>query len=267
MSKPIIQNYGGGVQTIAIGVLIRQGLLPRPERVVIANTGREVRSTFAYLENHARQLYWDAGCEIEIISHDNAKHDLYYTNGQGIQNALPAMPVFTRQSGKLGQTQNFCSGFWKRDVVIDWLKQPENGYGKTNPVIQCIGFSTNEISRCKPSTVKWREHHYPLCYDYGIRLNRQECVDLITSFGLPVPKKSRCWCCSFQSNKEWREIKDNPVEWTAAIELDYELRSNDPSNSVFLHRDGVPLIDADLSDTKRALFDYDEMECAEGCWT
>jgi len=267
MSKRIIQNYGGDVQTIALGVLVHKGLLPRPERVVMANTGREVKSTFEYLENHARQLYWDFGCEIEIIPHDKAKHDIYYTNRQGVLDTLPVMPVFTRQSGKLGQTDNFCSGFWKRDVVIDWLKQPENGYGQANPVIQWLGFSTNEISRCKPSGVKWRENHFPLCYGYGVRLTRQECVSLIAEFGLPIPKKSRCRDCSFQSNKEWREIKESPDEWNAVIDFDYELRSNDPSNSVFLHSDGIPLIDADLSDKKTALFDYDEMQCAEGCWT
>lgn len=45
----IVWSYGGGVQSAAIGVLIREGVLPVPDLAVIADTGRERRSTWEYL--------------------------------------------------------------------------------------------------------------------------------------------------------------------------------------------------------------------------
>jgi hypothetical protein len=270
MSKPIIWNYGGGVQTAAIGVLIRQGKLPRPERIVMSNTDRECQPTFDYLENYMRPLLWEIGCEVELIPHSFAKQDLYYINKLGEQSDLPVIPAWTRQNGELGKMRTFCSGFWKRDVVRDWLLLPEQGYGQKNPVIQWIGFSVNEISRCKDSGAIWREHHYPLIMGYGIRLNREECVQTVLDYGLPKPPKSRCFDCPEQTNEEWRDVQTRPDEWQKAVERDYEIRSKDPSNSLYLYRGGVPLVEADLSDKPdkpKPLFDYAEMECAEGCWT
>ena len=36
--KPVILSYGGGTQSIAICILIAQGRLPKPERIIIADT-------------------------------------------------------------------------------------------------------------------------------------------------------------------------------------------------------------------------------------
>lgn len=234
----------------------------------MANTGREGAATFRYLDEYVQPLMREIGCRVEVIPHENAKHDLYYISRQGVSNTLPLMPVWTRQNnGKLGQTRNLCSGFWKRDVVRDWLLTPEAGYGRKNPVIQWFGFSRDEVWRMKPSKVKWREHHYPLIQDYGLRMSRDECIQTILDFGLPEPVKSRCVMCPYQSNEEWREIKADPAAWQSAVDIDHLIRSVDKSNSVYLHRSGVPLVEADLSDKELPLWDYAKAECAESCWT
>lgn len=42
MTKNIeILNYGGGRQTVAMCILIKRGVLPRPDHIIIADTGRE----------------------------------------------------------------------------------------------------------------------------------------------------------------------------------------------------------------------------------
>jgi hypothetical protein len=264
--RPIIWSYGGGKQTAAIAVLIAQEKLPRPERIVMSDTSRECRTTFDYLNNHITPLLESVGCKVEVIPHSYSKQDLYYINKKGEENELPLMPVWTRQNGEVSQLLNACSGTWKRDPVIKWLREYEQGYGLKNPVIQWMGFSTDEISRCKPATRKWIKNHYPLIYGYGIQMNRQDCVNLVVDFGLPEPPKSRCWMCPYQSAEEWREVKARPDEWQKAIDLDFEIRSRDKQNAVYLHRSGVALVDADLSDKSQPLFDYAQMECAEGCW-
>jgi hypothetical protein len=44
-----VWSYGGGTQTAAIAVLILQGKLPKPDIAVMADTGREIQSTWDYL--------------------------------------------------------------------------------------------------------------------------------------------------------------------------------------------------------------------------
>ena len=280
-TKPIIWSYGGGKQTAAIAVLVAQKRLPRPERIVMADTGRECQTTFDYLNNYIAPLLETVGCQVEIISHDYSKQDLYYVDKEGNESDLPLMPVWTRQKNKISQLPNLCSGFWKRDAVIKWLTEPEQYYGrqkiesvdengkpetKTFPVTQWIGFSRDEISRCKPSQRKWIKNEYPLIMGYGVSFSRDECVELVLNAGLPEPPKSRCWMCPYQTAAEWRDVKSRPEEWAKAIDLDFEIRSRDKQSAVYLHRSGTALIDADLSDKPEPLFDYAQMECSEGCW-
>ena len=42
-----ILNYGGGRQTVAMLVAIKRELIERPDRIVIADTGREKTSAMA----------------------------------------------------------------------------------------------------------------------------------------------------------------------------------------------------------------------------
>jgi hypothetical protein len=183
MQKPIIWSNGGGTQSAAIAVLISQGKLPTPERSVIADTGRECGSTWRYLDDHIRPLLWKVGLEVEIVPRTYAAVDLYRQD-------TVLLPAFTASGAKL---RGFCSGEWKRDAVMRWLREPERGYGKKNPIVQWLGMSRDEIQRCKPSRAKWVEIHWPLIMGYGLTLTRQTCVWVVENAGLPTPPKSRCW--------------------------------------------------------------------------
>ena len=45
-----IWSYGGGKQSAAIAALILQDRLPKPDLIVMADTGRERSSTWRYLD-------------------------------------------------------------------------------------------------------------------------------------------------------------------------------------------------------------------------
>ena len=55
-SRALTWSYGGGTQSVAIAVLVAQGRLPRPELLVIADTGREATETWEYHEKHVAPL-------------------------------------------------------------------------------------------------------------------------------------------------------------------------------------------------------------------
>lgn len=141
MSKHIIFSYGGGTQSAAVVVLIVQGRLPRPERIVMADTGREASQTWDYLREVMQPYLATVGLSVEIASHDLATVDLYGKNGDLL------IPAYTEN----GMLPGLCSTEWKKRPISRWLRG--QGYGPANPVITWIGISLDEIGRAKPSGV------------------------------------------------------------------------------------------------------------------
>jgi hypothetical protein len=107
---------------------------------------------------------------------------------------------------------------------------------------------------------KWN-HEYPLI---DRRLTRGDCVALVLRMGWPSPPRSSCWMCPYRTNAEWRHLKNSdPQDFAAAVAFDADLRSVDPT--LYLHRSGVPLSDAEIGGAQGDLLD---MGCASGmCFT
>ncbi len=221
----LVWSYGGGVQSVAIGVLVREGVLPRPDLTVIADTGRERRTTWDYMRDVMQPYLNPVGVKIEVASHDLSRVDMYSPSG------LPLAPVYTGE----GRLPGYCSGEWKRDVVNRWLRLQ----GVEN--CDCwIGFSMDEIRRVSEKDRRqWCRQQFPLI---DRMINRAMCRSIITAAGLPIPHKSRCWMCPHQDEKEWQEVYDDPEEWTKAVAADEEIRANDPEQKgLYLYAGRVPL--------------------------
>lgn len=220
-----ILSYGGGVQTIAMCVLVADGVLPRPDYVIAADTGREMPSTWAYARTYAAPLLARVGLELHIAPHTLATVDLYGKNGDLL------MPVFT----KTGKLTTFCSGEWKTRVVERYARTVLG----VPSYAAWIGFSLDERRRIKGREGK----RFPLI---DLSLTRVDCLAIIERAGLPPPPKSRCFVCPHQHNAEWREVKSDPALWEQAVALDAELRDADERGGVYLHQDRIPLEAADL---------------------
>lgn len=259
--KPIVWSSGGGTQSTAIAVLIAQGKLPVPERAVIADTGRESSETWWYLDNYTRPLLSKVGLEIEIAPHDLATVDLYAADGK------PLIPAFTQD----GMMSAFCSNEWKKRVVGRWLRQ--RGYDPKNPIVEWIGFSRNEIGRCKPSDVKWIETEWPLIMGYGICVNRHQCTQIVKDAGLPDPPRSACFMCPFKTDIEWKHQQENwPQDHARAIQLDKDIREKDSLNALWLHRGRKPLDECSFDEQETgqtSLFGHQGgQNCkTQTCWT
>ncbi|MCP4363527.1 MAG: hypothetical protein GY796_36475 [Chloroflexi bacterium] len=235
MMKKTIWSYGGGRQSIAILVLIAQGKLPKPDLIIMSDTSRERASTWRYQLNYGKPLMDKLELPFVVASHDLSTVDLYAHNGDLL------LPTFTTSGGKL---PTFCSNEWKKYVTRRKLRKM--GFGPKNPITMWFGMSIDEISRLRHSDVEWITNHYPLCFDYPLR--SFECIKTAEDYGLPTPPHSSCWMCPNMDNREWRKIKsDDPADFQAAIELDYQIREKDTQGGVFLHRSLVPLDKADLT--------------------
>lgn len=242
----ICWSYGGGVQSVAIGVLIKQAKLPRPDVAVIVDTEYEVETTWEYLDTIMHPYLLDLEI-VRVPKSSYATVDLY-------RDDQLLIPAFTRQNGRVGRLSTFCSGEWKRRVVRRWLR--ERG---VNDCDLWLGISTDELERMKPSGANWVRHIYPLI-EMAPR-NRRQCYEIIERAGLPLPHKSRCWMCPHQTADEWRSLRESDRQH--AIQFDSALREHDPQ--VFVHFSGEPLSDVELSKPNNQLTLFDG--CDSGfCW-
>ena len=251
-----VLSYGGGRQTVAICVLIARGVLPKPDRIVMADTGRENPMTLTYLAAHVRPMLAPLGLAVEIIPPRVESPDIYSKNGDIL------IPAFTSK----GKLPAFCSGHWKRDRINPYLNETKElnpvsrlldelanvtlGSKKNKRGEKWIGFALDEkprVTRMAKSNrdPSW-EYRFPLV---ELLLMSADCLALIRSHGLPEPHRSSCWMCPHKGNAEWRVIRDeHPSEWQQACELDDEIRASDTQGGVWLHKSRVPLREADLEE-------------------
>ena len=248
MPRTQVWSFGGGVQSAGIAVLVREGVLPKPDLAVIANTGRERQETWDYLKNVIQPYLDHIGLTIQVADHATAGVDLYANNGDLL---IPAFTV-------AGRLPTFCSGSWKRDVVERWMRK--QGVKEADV---WIGFSTDEIRRCGKAHREWAQPRYPLIEK---RLSRRSCLALVEKSGLPEPPRSRCFMCPHQNAEEWRQVRSNPEEWAAAVALDEKIRNADERGGLFLHHSRVPLALADLGTEGDDMPLFRKCQDA-GCWT
>ena len=247
-----IVTYGGGIQSTTIAALIVAGRLPRPECIVMADTGRERSAVWDYLEEITQPRLRSIGLQIEIVPHSYSYVDLVAKNGDLL------LPVFT-ETGKL---PTFCSDEWKQRPVRRYLR--EKGYGPTNPIRLWFGMSLDEYTRMSKADVKWLTNYYPLILDRSIRFTRADCISFLKQEGWPTPPKSACFMCPHRDNDTWQEMKDNePQDFAAAVALEQEIRAGEWGD-IWLHKSRTPLdeVTFDSSDSS-PLFDL----CADTCWT
>lgn len=237
----ITMSYGGGKQTVAIITLILAGELPKPDVIVMADTGREVATTFEYLNQVVQPALRKIGLQVEIAGHEYSKHDLY-------KSGALLLPTFTRKNGHIGKMPTFCSDEWKQRVIRRWLR--EKGVNDTNV---WLGISIDEAERMKDSGLNWYKHIYPLIEI--IPMTRMQCVNQIQQFGWVVPHKSRCWMCPNQSPQAWRQMHDiDNGDYGRALALEQQIRQKD--KDVYLHPLAIPLHEAvKQSEAQSDMFD------------
>jgi hypothetical protein len=252
MNREVVWSFGGGVQSVALLVLIAESKLAKPERVIMSDTGRESSLTWQYTRGHAIPLLESLGLTLEIASHELATVDLYSHKGTLL------IPAFT-QTGKFS---TYCSSEWKKLVNRRYLRS--QGYGPEKPIRMWFGMSLDEIERMRVSDVDWIENWYPLCFDEKLR--RHECILTIERFGLPIPPKSACWMCPNRSDTEWLQQKQEaPDDHRKAVELDKTIRELDQMKELYLHDSRMPLDEVEFSVVDKPKTPMED--CANFCWT
>lgn len=250
-------SYGGGVQSTACLVLAAQGKIDFP-LFIFANVGddSEHPDTLAYVRNVAVPYAAANGIEFVIAAHKRTLYEEAIRDNRRIP--LPAY----MSNGAPGKRT--CTADFKIRVIARELRR--RGATKANPAVVGLGISIDEVERARTdSGIPHEILEYPLL-DLG--LNRGSCAGIIERAGLPVPGKSACWFCPFQSNKRWGELRrERPDLFAKACAL--ESRINEKRNAigrdiVHLHKSRIDLVDAIPESNARQLDMFEGDVCDSG---
>ena len=240
---PQVWSCGGGTQSVAIGALIVQGRLPKPDFACIADTGKEMPTTWEYFDAVLKPNLAAVGVDIVRVSREEFASPwgkgMFATSGQLM------IPAYSNLNGEPSKLSAFCSGAWKQEVIDRWLSKV---HGATrSKLVKWIGFSRDEKTRIlrMQAGTEWKAGliRFPLHDDVPLR--RHEAIQLVEAMGWPKPPRSRCWMCPNQSDLEWEEVRQIPELWEQACALDGTIRERDPH--AFLHASITPLRGADTS--------------------
>lgn len=238
-------SCGGGRQSAGIAALIVQGQLPKPDHVAMVALEREFRQVWPYVNRYVRPALVALGIPFTAVRRSD-----YATKGLwgGADGKTILLPAHTDQSGEASKLSEFCSGEWKREVMLRWAAEQIDW--KRRGVDNWVGISWEERERRRGARRQWLKPVYPLLDMRPTTVSG--CLAAVAAVGWPEPPRSRCSYCPNQSDSEWLELTSD--EFNAACQTEDEIRAIDPH--AFLHKMLIPLRDVTLkaSDDNGGLF-------------
>jgi hypothetical protein len=271
-------SLGMGVQSVAMYYMSSIGVLPRADYAIMADTGKERSTTYQYLEKLQGWQRQHHGIPIMVARQRNLYQDLMArTNSDGRRFA--SIPAFTLNSdGTVGMLRRQCTGEYKVQVIDGCIRELYNlPKGARRPTTEVwMGITTDEIERMSAPTSAWKTNVYPFVgyqfhrggwkrMNWGLHMSRADIVAWYVQQGLPVPDKSACVFCPYQSDGAWARLKRvAPQDFEAAVAVDNAIRNSSGAtvrSPCYLHRCLTPLGQLHL-DGSNYLW---ESECSGSC--
>ena len=220
-----ILSMGGGVQSSAILLLVKEEKLPKPDAVVFSDTGSEMPYTYEHMERISL-LCDEIGVPFvtvrAVMKGKEWKLHEYYMS-------LSSMPVKVNRS---------CTNNFKILPIRRWARTI---VGPRNGVLLCqswLGITIDEAHRAKhPAEPKWAGLKFPLI---NLDISRRMCEAILKRHGWDYVKKSGCFCCPFHSRQSWAKLaKTNPDLFKISVLME-EKKMKKYDGSTMLG-DGLPL--------------------------
>lgn len=177
-----VASFGCGVDSVA-GIILMVFLYGWDyfDEIIFCDTGAEKKKTYTYLDYLTKTLNWPVTV---LRSRYGNIFDYYYKK----------FIYPTRWARD-------CTGKFKIDVHNGYLRKK---YGKNTKFQVHLFIDFDEFTRVGTSKYDYCDLIHPLV-DKGI--TRQQCKDIITSCGMPVPVKSGCFFCPFTPPEIWAKMK------------------------------------------------------------
>ena len=228
-------SCGGGRQSAGIAALIIQGQLPKPDHAAMVALEWEAGDVWPYVNRYIRPGLEAVGVPFTVVPRRRYATKDFWGGRDGRTLLLPAHSDLGGEASKLSE---YCSGEWKRDVMLRWAaEQPE---WKARGIDNWVGISWEERHRRRGPRRLWFGPVYPLLDVRPTTVSG--CLEAARAIGWPEPPRSRCRHCPNQSDAEWKQL--TAAEFEAACVLEDEIRQTDPH--AWFHRSMIPLRDVTL---------------------
>ena len=267
-----ILSLGAGVQSSTLALKIKHGEIPMIDAAIFADTKGEPKAVYTWLDWLEKQLNYPV---YRVVWRD-LRQDIFDAS-VGKYKAFTA-PFYTKnaETGKKGLLRRQCTADYKIKPVVQkvremlglkWGEKRKKG----TSVEMIMGISIDEIFRMKTNRLKYITNVYPLIDE---KLSREDCKKWMKDKGYPTPPRSACTFCPYHSTEEWLNVKKNPEEWAAVVEMDKAIRNTEKfkdgakatkvNDELFLHRSCVPIdqVDFGKEDPQMDLFNS---ECEGMC--
>lgn len=265
-----ILNLGAGVQSTTIALMMLEGIIPKCDVAIFADTQEEPASVMRHLE------WLTAKCapafRIETRTAGKLGDDLIH----GRNGRCASIPAFTilpeHRDGEgnirepsVGMTGRQCTQDYKLAVINRFIRsevlglQPRQRMPKDAHVTQIIGLSADEPKRVLNTRAafagksQWTPE-FPLWDRF---LTRQDCLVWLESRVPHRVPRSACVFCPYRHNDEWVALKlHDPEGWARAVEIDNALRAPGTmanaqmDRPMFIHRSCVPLEQVNFTEPK-----------------
>lgn len=215
-------SYGGGVNTIALLVwLYRHGI--RPAAIVMADPGSERRGTVEYRDGVMDEWLRSVGFPaVEVITRAE--------EGKRVPRAWRLETLYDeciriKSIPSIAFGPKKCSAKYKGDTQRWWAAHQGwalDEWLSGRRVAKVIGYDVDERRRVRNSFPNaWEAKRFVPWYPLvDAEIDRDGCVELILSAGLPVPPKSACVWCPSNTLDEWIEVREtDPEEFARAVEM------------------------------------------------
>lgn len=242
-------SFGGGVQSTAALVLAADGRIDFP-LFLFANVGddSENPATLRYV----REVAMPYAKSHKIALMELTKADTLRQRVMRSERSVP-IPVRMSGSGAIGNRQ--CTQRFKIAPIAAELKR--RGATVAVPAIVGLGISLDEFHRARSgSPIAHETIVYPLL---DLRMDRQDCQNVITRAGLAMPPKSSCYFCPFQTQRQWQTLRLNdPDSFAQAVEMETRINQHRAAmqrDPVWLSAALRPLAEAITDDGQLDMFD------------
>lgn len=256
-------SYGGGVQSTALLVLAAMGKIDY-QTFLFCNVGEDSENpeTLAYVEQIAKPYALAHGLELIELQRtfqDGRTESLYEHITKPGSRSID-IPIRMSNGAPGNRT---CTVGYKIKVVDKWLREHD---AKKQGAMVALGISLDEFHRARnDSGISWKKLAYPLL---DLRLDRQDCTNIIQDAGLPIPPKSSCYFCPFHRLSTWQEMRHSQPElFKKACDLETfinERRRSLGRDSVWFTDRARPLSEATTDYQQGNMFEDDQAVCESG---
>lgn len=269
-ARLVVLSLGAGVQSTTLALMAAHGdIEPMPDCAIFADTRWESRKVYEHLEwlSSANVLPFP----VRRVSRGDIREGIRERRAPSSSVRFAAIPWWTvNPDGSRGMGSRQCTSEYKLEPIMQEVRVLL-GNGRRDRIAAgtvrvMIGISIDEAHRMKPARQQYMVNCWPLV-EKG--MSRGDCERWLLKYEYPIPPKSACIGCPFHGDDYWIDMRDNrPEEWAEAIEYDRILRTGDSRgmNAVeYMHRQCVPLDQADLKATAERPLDLFGNECEGMC--